>query len=217
MPGFQVRAAVPAGSGCSSASGSGMKRGMDSIGGNIGADRARAELAELLRRAAGRDQTALGILYERTSAKLYGICLRLLGSESEAQEVLQDVYVTIWNKASRFDASRASPITWLSVLARNKAIDSLRVRRMPAEDLNLASEIADDSPSAIEIIEQSQDAERLSQCFDELDERARTMIHRAFFEGATYLELASLENVPLPTMKSWIRRGLVRLRGCLER
>ena len=131
--------------------------------------------------------------------------------------MLQEVYVTVWKKASRFDAAKASAITWLSVLARNKAIDFLRARRAAPDDLDAAAEVADDSRSALEVLEQSQDSARLAHCLEELDERARTMIRSAFFDGATYPELAERASVPLPTMKSWIRRGLLRLRGCLER
>jgi len=190
---------------------------MDRMAGTIEAERAREALAELLRGVGARDQSALAALYQRTSAKLYGICLRVLGSESEAQDVLQEVYVTVWSKASQYDAGRASPMTWLSVMARNKAIDSLRARRAPAEEISAAADIAAGGLSALDILEQAQDAARLANCLEELEERARTMIRSAFFEGASYPELASRENVPLPTMKSWIRRGLLRLRGCLER
>jgi RNA polymerase sigma factor (sigma-70 family) len=178
----------------------------------------QAELVRLMGAVAGGDRRAFGTLYERTSAKLYGICLRVLGgSEAEAQEVLQDVYVTVWRKASQFDSDRASAITWLATLARNRSIDRLRARRSPSDDLDAAVEIADDGPSAFDVIEQSEDAARLAHCLDELEERARSMIRSAFFDGATYAELAEREAVPLGTMKSWIRRGLLRLRGCLER
>jgi RNA polymerase sigma-70 factor (ECF subfamily) len=148
-----------------------------------GSDESR-ELAQLLRRVADKDSSALKTLYERTSSKLYGICLRLLGDEAEAQDMLQEVYVIVWRKAALFDPAKAGVITWTATLARNKAIDRLRRRRGPDE---------------------------------ELDERARTLIRSAFFDGASYPELAAREAVPLPTMKSWIRRGLLRLRGCLER
>jgi RNA polymerase sigma-70 factor, ECF subfamily len=190
---------------------------MDRMAGMVEAERGRAELAELLRRVAARDQSALGAVYQRTSAKLYGICLRVLGTDGEAEDVLQEVYVTVWNKASQFDAGRASAVTWLSVMARNKAIDRLRARRAPAESIDAAENMVDGGLSAFEVLEQAQDSARLTSCLEELEERARTMIRCAFFEGATYPELASREKVPLPTMKSWIRRGLMRLRGCLER
>ena len=183
----------------------------------IEAPQSRAELADLLRRVAHRESVALREVYDRTSAKLYGICLRVLGSESEAQDVLQEVYVTIWNKAAQFDASKASAITWLAVIARNKAIDAVRAKRIPTDGVEAASEVVDESPSALEVLEVEEDFARLADCLNQLEERARAMIRSAFFEGTTYPELATQEGVPLPTMKSWIRRGLLRLRGCMER
>ena len=174
------------------------------------------ELVPLLRATASGDRRALATLYQRTSAKLYGICLRLLASESEAQEVLQDVYVTVWQKAARYDEAKASPITWLAVMARNKAIDRLRSRKPGSEHLDAAAEVADERPSAFEIIEQGQEHERLADCLDELDPSHGAMVRAAFLDGATYAQLAERESVPLGTMKSWIRRALLRLRGCLE-
>lgn len=175
------------------------------------------ELVHLLDAIARGDRGALSEVYARTSAKLYGICLRLLGSEADAQDALQDAYVTVWQKASRFDASKASPITWLCVLARNKAIDRLRRRPVAGEELDEAMAVPDSGPSSLELVEQAQESDRLSRCLDELEERSRAMIRAAFLEGATYSQLAERESVPLGTMKSWIRRGLLRLRGCLER
>lgn len=175
------------------------------------------ELVPLLHATASGDRRALATLYQRTSPKLYGICLRLLADESEAQEVLQDIYVTVWQKASRYDDTRASPITWLAVMARNKAIDRLRARKPGADDLDAVENVADASPSAFEIIEQGQEQDRLSNCLDELEPNHGAMIRAAFLDGATYAELAERESVPLGTMKSWIRRALLRLRGCLER
>lgn len=175
------------------------------------------DLVDLLDGVARGDRRALSELYERTSAKLYGICLRLLGSEAEAQDALQDAYVTVWQKAARFDASKASPITWLCVLARNKAIDRLRRQPVVGGELEEALAVPDSGLSALELVEQAQEADRLSRCLEELEERSRAMIRAAFLEGATYSQLAERESVPLGTMKSWIRRGLQRLRGCLER
>lgn len=174
------------------------------------------ELVPLLHATASGDRRALAALYRRTSAKLYGICLRLLASESEAQDVLQDVYVTVWQKAAAYDEARASPITWLAVMARNKAIDRLRSRRPDPEDLDSAAEVADERPSAFDILEQGQERDRLADCLDSLDPNHGAMIRAAFLDGSTYAELAERESVPLGTMKSWIRRALMRLRGCLE-
>ena len=178
---------------------------------------AARELAPVMRAIAAGDRAALSLLYERTSAKLFGICTRLLPSAAEAEEVLQDVYVTVWQKAARYDETKASPITWLAVLARNKAIDRLRGRRIATDEIDVAADVADPGASADELIEAGQDQARLAACLDELDEKPRAMIRAAFLDGATYPELAQREQVPLGTMKSWIRRGLMRLRGCLER
>jgi len=175
------------------------------------------QLVRLVEAVARGDRQSFALLYQRTSAKLYGICLRLLGSEAEAQDILQEVYVTVWQKAHRFDGARASAMTWLAVLARNRSIDRLRRRSIGSDGLDAAADIEDDSPSAFEVVGNAQDAERLNHCLEELEERARSMIRAAFLDGATYPELAEREGVPLGTMKSWIRRGLQRLKGCLER
>lgn len=194
----------------------GMKLQMDHAFG-FQANSASEELVRLLAATSKGDREAFADLYRRTSAKLYGICLRLLGSEHEAQDVLQEVYVLVWQKAERFDAAKASAITWLAVLTRNKAVDRLRRRPFASDGMDAAAQVEDDSPSAFEVMGQAEDTARLGACLDELEERARAMIRAAFLEGASYPELAEREGVPLGTMKSWIRRGLQRLRGCLER
>jgi RNA polymerase sigma-70 factor, ECF subfamily len=191
----------------------GMTREMDPTGPKS----QQRELTALLRALANGEQSALQPLYVRTSAKLYGICLRLLKNPDDAQDVLQSVFVTAWQKAHAFDPAKASPITWLAAMTRNRAIDRLRQRSGNLEDLEAAADVADDQPSAIEVIEEAQDRTRLSHCLEELEERPRTMIRAAFLDGATYPELARREGVPLSTMKSWIRRGLMKLRGCMER
>ena len=192
----------------------GHERGMDQPGPSAAA--ARDELRGLLGQVVARDSAALKELYERTSAKLYGICLRLLRDEAEAQDVLQEVYVTVWNKAISFDPARASAITWRATRARNRSIDRLRRRRAPTDGLENALEIADERPSSLDVLEQAEDALRLQRCLEQLEEKARSAIRAAFFDGATYPELAKREGIPLPTVKSWVRRGLIRLRGCLE-
>jgi RNA polymerase sigma-70 factor (ECF subfamily) len=125
--------------------------------------------------------------------------------------------MTVWGKAASFDERKASPVTWLAVIARNKAIDRLRLRRARTESLDEAQDVPDDSASALEVIERDQESRRLSSCLEELEERQQLSIRAAFLDGATYPQLAEREGVPLGTMKSWIRRGLLRLKGCLER
>lgn len=170
----------------------------------------------MLRSIADGDRRALADLYGRTSAKLYGICVRILGSQADAEDILQEVYVTVWNKADRFDPQRASPITWLAVLARNKSIDRLRRGRLLTDPIEHASDVADDQPTALDVLETAQEQYRLNGCLEELDAQQGSMIRAAFLDGASYPELAEREGVPLGTMKSWIRRGLLRLRGCLQ-
>jgi RNA polymerase sigma factor (sigma-70 family) len=178
----------------------------------------REQLAEALVRAGQGDRSAFRRVYDATSAKLFGVCLRILGDRQTAEDVLQDAYVTIWNKASSFDSGRASPITWLATIARNRSIDRLRSAavRPAGRPLDEAAEIRDETPTADALLEAGQEAQRLHGCLNELEDRARTAIRTAFFEGETYEALAARFDVPLGTMKSWIRRGLQKLKGCLE-
>ena len=183
------------------------------------ADTTRSQLAAVLVRVAAGDRAAMAIVYQDTSAKLFGVCLRILRDRSEAEDVLQDVYVTVWRKAAIFDPGRASPITWLVAIARNRAIDRLRVRgaRGRLEPIEAADAVSDPAPSAVERVELAQQHQRLTRCLEELDARhSTTAIRAAFLDGATYEDLAARLNVPLGTMKSWIRRGLLKLRACLE-
>src|SRR5262249_39566258 len=137
---------------------------------------------------------------------------------SEAEDVLQDVFVTVWRKADTFDPGKASPITWLVTIARNRAIDRLRSgggnRR--TEPIEAADDVSDPAPVAAGHIERAQEQHRLSRCLEELEARHAAAIRAAFLDGATYEELAQRMSVPLGTMKSWIRRGLLKLRACLE-
>jgi len=164
------------------------------------------------------DRQALRIVYTATSAKLFGICLRILGDRTEAEDALQEVYLSLWRRADRFDPERASPITWLATFARNRAIDRLRSARSRTADapVEIAEQVPDDSPSADAAIESREDEARIHHCLRTLDEPQRDAIRTAFFDGATYAELAQRKAVPLGTMKSWVRRGLARLKACLE-
>lgn len=183
------------------------------------ADVRRKQLTAAIRRVAGGDRSALRLVYDATSAKLFGICLRILGDRAEAEDVLQDVYLTVWRKASAFDETLASPITWLVAIARNRAIDRLRgsgAARL-SEPIEAAGSVPDPAPLAAETVEAMQENARLYSCLEELEARASKAIRAAFMDGLTYEQLAQRENVPLGTMKSWIRRGLARLRECLER
>jgi RNA polymerase sigma-70 factor (ECF subfamily) len=175
-------------------------------------------LNDLMTRVASGDRAALRQLYDATSAKLFAVCLRILADREESEDVVQEVYVTIWRRADRFDAGRAGVMTWISTIARNRAIDRLRARGPlayadPIDDL----EISDGQVSAEALMVAAGEEGRVHKCLAELDERTARVIRTAFFEGVTYETLAHRMETPLGTVKSWIRRGLARLKGCLER
>ncbi len=177
----------------------------------------RDELNQLLLQAGRNDQKAFAELYKRTSSKLFGVCVRMLRDRGEAEEVLQETYTTVWRRAATFDAAKASAITWLVTLSRNKAIDRLRQRREELLDDPLKlDEVVDEQPTPAADAETSQDHRRLQHCLDELEPQQQSSVREAFFTGATYNELATRCKVPLGTMKSWIRRSLMQLRTCLD-
>jgi RNA polymerase sigma factor (sigma-70 family) len=177
----------------------------------------RDELNRLLQHTGRNDQKAFAELYKRTSSKLFGVCLRMLHDRGEAEEVLQETYTAVWRRAASFDANRASAITWLVTLSRNKAIDRLRQRREVLLDdpKNLDVAVDEESVPAADA-ENSQEYVRLQRCLDELEPQQQSSVREAFFTGATYNELAARCKVPLGTMKSWIRRALLQLRQCLD-
>jgi RNA polymerase sigma factor (sigma-70 family) len=177
----------------------------------------RAALAWLLARIAAQDTVAFAELYRRASPRLLGVSVRMLGDRSEAEEVLQEVFIAVWRRAQSFDPALSSPMTWLVALTRNKSIDRLRQRReQPAEDpIDLEAQ-ADERFGPAVAAENSHEYHRLQRCLDELDPRSSRSVREAYFSGATYKELAERCRVPLGTMKSWIRRALLQLRTCME-
>lgn len=179
----------------------------------------REELALALGRAGEGDREAFRTVYDATSAKLLGVCLRILSDRQLAEDVLQDTYLTVWRKAESFDPSRASPITWLVTIARNRAIDRLRSGAgfRKSTSIDAAFEVADGTPSPSQAVETVDNIRRLNECLGQLDDKTGGAIRTAFLEGVTYDALAQRESVPLGTMKSWIRRGLMRLRSCLDK
>ncbi len=186
---------------------------------SAGADAARAALVAAMQRLASGDQSALEEIYRATNVKLFGICLRILGDRKEAEDALQDVYLTLWRRADRFDADRASPISWLATFARNRAIDRLRTGKVrqgavPVED---AIDISDAAPLADEMLIDAERTARVHHCISALDDKTASAIRSAFFGGRTYAQLSHAADVPLGTMKSWIRRGMAKLKTCLEK
>ena len=180
----------------------------------------RQKLQDALLAVAQRDEAALREVYRATAAKLFGICLRVLHDEAEAEDVLQDVYVTVWNKAGTYDPARASPVTWLATIARNRAIDRLRSAAVrpgrTARPLDDALQVADPAISAEAVLSRDEDHQRLKGCLEGLDPRHAGLIRQAFFGGLSYSDLAEAAGRPLGTVKTWIRRGLMTLKVCLE-
>lgn len=176
-----------------------------------------ANVVDLLERIGAGDRDSLKSLYEATSAKLFGVILRILIERGEAEDVLQEVYITVWRKAAEFDASRASPITWMVTIARNRAIDRLRARNVrPTTTLDAAAEVRDEAPMADALIDAGNDLKRVDAALGTLDPKHAAIIRSAYFEGITYEALSEREGVPVGTLKSWVRRGLLRMRAVLE-
>lgn len=178
----------------------------------------RRRLTLDLEAVAEGEQAALKRVYSATSAKLFGVCLRILHDESEAEDVLQEVYLSVWRKAGSFDPDRGvSPITWLAALARNRAIDRLRVSKAHlSRPVEVISELADTAPLASAKVELAEFHIALNACLQALEPSHAAAIRSAFFDGHTYASLAEGQGVPLGTMKSWIRRALQRLKACLD-
>jgi RNA polymerase sigma-70 factor, ECF subfamily len=175
-------------------------------------------LESLLAQVAMGNRAAFETLYRTTANRLFGICLRVLTQRAEAEDALQDVYTAVWRKAAQFDPAKANATSWLAMIARNKSID--RLRAMPSRQsrgsLELAENVADPGASPPHQVQTSTDRAQLDHCLERLEPRRRSLIRAAFFDGLTYEELAAKIEAPLGSIKSWIRRGLMQLRECLE-
>jgi len=178
----------------------------------------RAELVRVLLAVAMEDRDAFQRLYRLTSAKLFGICLRICGERQAAEDVLQDVYVQVWRRAGGYEPGRASPITWLATIARHRAIDWRRRQHtaVPLADPGSVAEPADPAPRADAALLDEEERARVTDCLEALEPRPRASVETAFYDGVTYAELAARDGTPLGTMKSMIRRALLRLRECLS-
>ncbi len=174
-------------------------------------------IADLIGRVALGDRAAFGALYAATSAKLFGICLRILNDRAEAEDALQEIYVRVWRRASSFAAGGYSPISWLAAIARNHAIDRLRARRPDSVELDAAPAILDDEPGPEAAAMAASERRRIDACLDELPGARSDAVRGAYLDGHSYAELAERFEVPLNTMRTWLRRSLMTLKECLER
>jgi RNA polymerase sigma factor (sigma-70 family) len=188
------------------------------------------DLSRLLARAGLGDRAAFATLYERTSSHLFAVVLRINRDRGQAEDILQEVYVNVWRAAKSFDAAQSQPLTWLTSIARNRAIDSLRRNQTQpqmqtssgalgagdTEDEDVYDTVADASPGPLDLLSRASDARALDQCMDKLSALQKQSVALAFFHGLSHAEVAAQLRQPLGTVKSWVRRALMTLKSCLQ-
>ena len=174
------------------------------------------DLVGLLQRVAVKDRAAFSDLYSATSAKLYGIVLRILARRDLADEILQEVYVKIWERAADFDPRRASPITWMATIARNRALDEARkVKPLSLEEMPAGFDVVSDAPLALDVLTQTEDGRRLFECLQKLETEKREVVVQAYLHGLSREDLGKRFARPVPTIKTWLHRSLAQLKDCL--
>jgi RNA polymerase sigma-70 factor (ECF subfamily) len=187
------------------------------------------ELSRLLARAGLGDRAAFATLYQQSSAHLLGVILRIQRDRAQAEDILQEVYVNVWRAARSFDAAQSQPLTWLTSIARNRAIDSLRrTQTQPQlrsnfaspdndnEDSDVYDTVASDAPGPLDLLSRASDARALATCMEGLSAPQRQSVALAFFDGLSHAEVAENMGQPLGTVKSWVRRALLSLKSCLD-
>jgi len=181
-----------------------------------------ARLGGLLARVAMADQRAFEALYGQTSSHLYAVALRIVRDPSTAEEILQEAFVSVWHHAGSYDAARSQPMTWLASIVRNRCLDQLRRRELDTvtlaadDDDAPALDLPDQGLTPAELLLRGAEAASVRECVETLDAGPRQAIAMAFFQGLSHAELAAQLREPLGTVKSWVRRGLERLRRCLD-
>jgi RNA polymerase sigma-70 factor (ECF subfamily) len=177
-------------------------------------------LSKLLAAIGGGDQRAFAELYQSCSSHLFGLLLRILQRRDWAEEALQDCFLKIWQKSETYEPARGTPLAWLSTIARYRALDLLRMKRpeveMPEEGEEPPMTLADPGQDPVDSAIEGEGMGRLRDCMRGLQDEQRKSVMLAYYEGYTHLELAEAMQAPLGTVKSWVRRGLSRLRECLE-
>ena len=180
-----------------------------------------SQLIALLDRVALADESALKALYELTSSKLYGVALRVVTNREWAEDVLQEAYLNIWKVAGTYQATLSPPMAWMGLLVRSRGLDFLRRRasdradRMQELDDVISDTVAGDSPNPMDTTQASEQAWALHQCLSKLENKQREVVSLAYLRDLSHSELAEQLRLPLGTVKTWIRRGLEQLRGCM--
>ena len=177
----------------------------------------RRDLADLMDRVATRDRVAFEDLYKATSAKLYGVVVGILVRRSLADEILQEIYVRIWERAGDFDPAKGSPIAWMATVARNRALDEVRrAKAAPMLALPEGFDIAAETENPLEAMEGSDQLRALMACLDKLDGEKREAVLLAYYRGCSREALSQRYGRPVPTIKTWLHRSLTQLRLCLR-
>ena len=179
-----------------------------------------ARLMQLLARTAMKDQQAFAELYRIAAPHLFAVALRILREAAAAEEVLQESFVNVWHHAASYVAARSQPLTWLTSIVRNRCLDQLRRREVETVTMDDEEEgltLAAPGPTPLELLLAGADALAVKDCVDALEPVQKQAIALAFFQGLSHSELAQHLRQPLGTVKSWVRRGLERLRSCLDR
>lgn len=181
-----------------------------------------AELMALIDRIGQRDQTALRLLYDRTSPKLFGLAMRVVRQREWAEDVLQESFMTIWRAASDYRASLSPPMAWLGLIVRSRSLDLLRRRTADRAQLTqefdelMADTFESGAANPMDTADASEQAWALHQCLAQLEGRQREVVSLAYLRDLSHGELAEQLKLPLGTVKTWIRRGLEKLRACMK-
>ena len=182
-----------------------------------------ARLAALLAGVALGDQTAFAELYRQSSPHLYGVAVRILREGAAAEEILQEAFVSIWHHAGSYQAAKSQPLTWLTAIVRNRCLDQLRRRELDTvtmtndDDEGKEFDLPSGDPTPVEMLLAGAEAQSVRDCVETLDAGPKQAIALAFYQGLSHAELAEHMRQPLGTVKSWVRRGLERLKSCLDR
>jgi RNA polymerase sigma-70 factor, ECF subfamily len=176
----------------------------------------QTELVWLLGAVGRGDEAAFERLYDATRAKLYGVLLRILGKPALAEEVMAETYLKVWKMADHFDPATASPITWLVAIARNRAIDIVRKRGDASVDEEPeGSQPAAQAPAPLARREMTAELKRLLSCLGRLDPEKQRIVLLAYYSGWSRDQLANKLDIPVNTIKTWLRRSLLEIRECM--